>query len=620
MAIQFNNIPDNLRVPLFYAEVNAAQSPYQSIRRLLLIGQMDTANGTATPGEPIQLFTNAEGLFGPYAMITQMAKVARANAPIQEIWALPLADEAVSVKASGSWLCRVASGAVALADANVTLVGGAPSTVDGVALSAGDLVLATAQTAGAENGLYEVTVVGTGADGTWTRAASMNADPEAHPNRTFKIASGGATYGGTTWEITNAAAITLNTTAITFAQLAKNVAVVSQATTVAVWIAGVRVRTIVYTTDTALTLAARLAAAINASEYPLPVTAAVGATAGVDDHTVVLTARHGGEASNSIGLDLNYYGQEGPTSQYVFEATAMSGGTGDPDIQAELANLGDEEFDWIAAPYNDATNLGYISDFMNGASGRWSPYKQIYGHYITAINDTATNRSTFGATLNDPHISIMGYYNSPTPNWEWAAAVGAKAAKHLQTAPELSRPLQTINLIGIKAPKAVSDRDDIVTRQSLYYDGMSGYHVEKDGTVSIDRLITTYQLNEWGDPDASFLDVNTIAQTMYGLRYLKAKVQGQWGRAALADDNPFGVQGLATPADVRATFVHGYRELIADGVYENLQEFEQSLIVERNATDANRLDVYLPADKVNQLRIIAVNYTSFLQFGQQLAA
>jgi phage tail sheath gpL-like len=29
MPVLFNNIPSNLRVPLFYAEVNAGQSPFQ---------------------------------------------------------------------------------------------------------------------------------------------------------------------------------------------------------------------------------------------------------------------------------------------------------------------------------------------------------------------------------------------------------------------------------------------------------------------------------------------------------------------------------------------------------------------------------------------------------------
>jgi phage tail sheath gpL-like len=105
-----------------------------------------------------------------------------------------------------------------------------------------------------------------------------------------------------------------------------------------------------------------------------------------------------------------------------------------------------------------------------------------------------------------------------------------------------------------------------------------------------------------------------MAQNMFAIRYLRAKVTGTWGRAALIDENPNGIQGVATPEAIRQTIVHGYQELSNLNVVENVDEFEEQLIVERNAVDANRVDIYLPADQVNQLRIIAVNYVSHLQY------
>lgn len=498
MTIQFNNIPPNIRVPLWYAEVNPAQTPYQSISRLLLIGQM-LSGGSATAEVPIHVTGNPEGLFGANSMLADMYRVARLNAPFQEIWCLPVADLVAGVTATGTITCQ-------------------------------------------------------------------NAPP-------------------------------------------------AQATTISVWIAGVRVRTVAYADDTDVELAARLAAEINSANYSLPCTAAVGVNVGTDDHIITLTARHKGVQGNTIRLEHNYYGNEGPTSADLLALTQFSSGTGDPEIEDALAALGDEEYDFIACPYSDAVNLGYVAQLLNGVSGRWSPFQQLYGHYFCTKFDTVANLGTYGNTLNDEHISIMGVYNSPSPSWQWAAALGGIAAAHLQAPPELSRPLQTLDMLGIKAPKLVADRPNITSRQALYYDGISSYHVERDGTVSIDRLITTYQLNEWGSPDPSWLDVNTLAQTMYAIRYLRQKVTSHWGRAALADENPFNIQGLATPKDVRATIVHGYRELAALAVVENVDEFEARLIVERNQVDANRLDVLLPADVVNQLRIIAVNYISHLQYG-----
>ena len=58
---------------------------------------------------------------------------------------------------------------------NITLSGGAPTTVDGISLSANDSVLVRSQTDTTQNGLYRVTTLGTGANGTWTRRSDFNA-------------------------------------------------------------------------------------------------------------------------------------------------------------------------------------------------------------------------------------------------------------------------------------------------------------------------------------------------------------------------------------------------------------------------------------------------------------
>lgn len=495
MTIQFNSIPGNVRVPLWYAEFNAAQSPFQSIARLLLVGQL-RSTGTATAEEPVQVEGNEDGLFGYGSMLSAMCRIARRNAPFQEVWALPLADEGAGVAATGK----------------ITIATGSPS-----------------------------------ANGTLT------------------------VYLGTT-----------------------------------------RVRVGVSTADDQDSIATALAAAINATPH-LPVTAAVN---GANADEVDITFRHKGTMGNHFLIHIDYRGDEGPLAAELVTITAMANGATDPDISAALAALGDEEYDWIAGPYTDSTNTDAVTALLNNETGRWSPFSQLYGHYITHKSDTQANLSTFGNTLNDPHISVMGSRNSPSPPWEWAAALGAVAAAHLQDAPELSRPLHTLVLQGIWAPKLKSDRFSQQQRQTLYYDGISGYHVRRDGQVAIDRVITTYQTNAWSVPDASWLDIETMAQGMFAIRYLKAKVVGQWGRAALRDENPLGIPGVATPADVRDTIVHGYRELSALNVVENEDLFEQLLIVERAQDDATRLDILLPIDHVNQLRIIAVNATSYLQFTQ----
>lgn len=58
--------------------------------------------------------------------------------------------------------------------ADVTLAGGAPSTVGGVPLAANNRVLVWQQALGQQNGIYIVQTLGTGADGTWVRSSDAN--------------------------------------------------------------------------------------------------------------------------------------------------------------------------------------------------------------------------------------------------------------------------------------------------------------------------------------------------------------------------------------------------------------------------------------------------------------
>ena len=101
--------------------------------------------------------------------------------------------------------------------ANVTLSGGAPSTVDGVNLVAGDRILVAGQSTGSQNGLYDVSVLGTGSNGTWTRTTDSNATGEIEAGMIVMVTEG-VTYKDTSWKLTTNDPIVVGTTALTFEQ------------------------------------------------------------------------------------------------------------------------------------------------------------------------------------------------------------------------------------------------------------------------------------------------------------------------------------------------------------------------------------------------------------------
>jgi phage tail sheath gpL-like len=488
MTIAFNNIPGNLLVPFFFAEINSGGSPYEGQSRLLLIGQK-LAAGTAlanVPIGPVQDEREVDALAGSGSMLSAMFRMARRNANFQPIWLGPLADPA---------------GAVATATLTITAPG--------------------------VTGAGVIRVLG--------------------QRLTFQV---------------NAA-------------------------------------------DAANTVALAIRDAINAAGLGVSATAAT--------NVVTVTTRHAGLLQN--GLDLKVVTNEPNVMNSAnCVVTALAGGSGVPSLTTLLANCGDDEFDWISSPYADASSLNAMRDFLSDSSGRWSPMQQLYGHHVTQSLGNLSTLVTLGNGRNDQHATIMGSQVNPTTPWEWAAALGGQVAAHLSDAPELSRPLQSLILDGVQPPDDRSTWWDTAERQALYTDGIAGYRVSRDGQVVIDRMVTTYQNTVAGVQDATFRDIETMAQLMFATRFFRSAVSNKHARQALADENPHNVAEITTPNDVRNTLIHAYRDLEAMGVVENSELFAQFVKVERDGNNATRLNAFLPVDVVNQLRVFAANVTAFLQY------
>lgn len=99
--------------------------------------------------------------------------------------------------------------AQAVATSNVASRSGT-TTLDGVALVAGDRVLLTAQTTGSQNGVWLV------AAGAWTRPTDYPAGGSLK-GRCIQV-NAGTLYGGTLWMMTTTSTVTIDTTSTTWAQ------------------------------------------------------------------------------------------------------------------------------------------------------------------------------------------------------------------------------------------------------------------------------------------------------------------------------------------------------------------------------------------------------------------
>jgi len=494
MAIGFSNIPVDIRVPLFYAEMDSsAANTASSAMRRLIVGQVNDDATSESIGKLVLVSSVAlaKSIGGQGSMLAAMYETWRKADPIGEVWCLPLQNE-------------------------------------------------TGETASAT-----VTIAGT------------------------------ATEGGL-----------LN-----------------------LYVGGVRVQSVVPAAAAAAAVASALAVKINASpDLPVTATAALG--------VVTLTCKWTGESGNDIGIVLNRLGKsngEATPAGLTVTATAMSAGVGAPDAVDAIAALGDEPFEFLCQPWSDTTTLNAWRDAMDDNTGRWSWAKQLFGHVYSAKRGTVGTLVAAGQVRNDQHMTIQGVEAGvPQPVWVVAAALAARTAVFISA--DASRPTQSGSMPGLD-PAPASDRFTLTERQSLLSYGIATAYFE-GGYVRIQRSITTYQKNAYGQADNSYLDSETMHQSAFIVRRMQSVITSKYGRHKLASDGTnFGAgQPIVTPSTIRGELIAQYAKLEREGHVENAELFAEHLIVERDSNDPSRVNVLFPPDYINGLRIFALLNQFRLQY------
>lgn len=366
---------------------------------------------------------------------------------------------------------------------------------------------------------------------------------------------------------------------------------------------------------TASAVSTAISAAINAylnrfTRKSLPFVATVAT------NVVTITALHKGTYATGLDIDIPVVDGGNAFTGLITQATGTPG-AGTPNIGNVLATMGDDAFDKIVCPFNDATNSGLLKTFLNETSGRWAFNKQIYGHAFLAKTDTTSNLTAYSLALDTWHLTTIPRFSSGgngEPEYEWLAAfVGRIAAWFGGGANgDVSRNQTGLTVEGIKPPR---DRaywmNDYPTRDAFLKSGLSTYNVSRGGDVQIDKIITHHQTTS-GVPDTTFRDIQKIGQMMYALRKFRAALAYEHSNKALADDNPDNLDAITTPKAIRDTLFHTYQEM--SGVLENAPAALENITVVRDTDNPNRVNVVLPLDFVNPLDIFAGLAKIYSQF------
>jgi phage tail sheath gpL-like len=105
MTVPFSNIPANVRVPLFYAEVDNSQAGYfsQTVRTLLIGQKLAAGTGVANVPQLVSRTDQAKDLFGVGSMLARMHEKYRKGDAVGEVWCIALDDPGAGVAATGSF-------------------------------------------------------------------------------------------------------------------------------------------------------------------------------------------------------------------------------------------------------------------------------------------------------------------------------------------------------------------------------------------------------------------------------------------------------------------------------------------------------------------------------------
>lgn len=331
--------------------------------------------------------------------------------------------------------------------------------------------------------------------------------------------------------------------------------------------------------DTAATIAADLVAQI-AQQPNLPVTAAIDAANAAN---IKLTAKNKGLAGNGIVLSML-----SQTSGVAGVVTAMAGGLSDPDIQPALTSIFAAGHDIIAAPFSTQASLTTLRTYLDAVSG---PLEQRGAIAAAGWPGTLATATTLAGQINAGRISLGWYNGSVTPAYQIAAAYAAVIASEEDPA----RPLNTLALTGLDVTDSTlrAGRQD---QEAALHNGVTPFEVGPGDVVQITRAITTYTTNAQGVEDPALLDLTTIRILDYMRKAWRQRIALRFPRDKLSQ---------RTPAKVRSELLDvAYKAEDAE-IIENVDQWKDNLIVEKDGQSAGQLNSKIPCDAVEGLHVFA---------------
>jgi phage tail sheath gpL-like len=160
-----------------------------------------------------------------------------------------------------------------------------------------------------------------------------------------------------------------------------------------------------------------------------------------------------------------------------------------------------------------------------------------------AYRGTFSGLTTFGVTLNDPHMSLLGFNDTPTPMWKVAAALAAQAAISVRA--DQAQPIRERRAAGRAGAAGGLALQPQPAQHPAVRRRLDLQRRPVGRNVILEKLITTYQKNAFNAADNSLPGRRDPVQPGRHPARLKGVVTSKYGRVKLAADGTFLQPGSA---------------------------------------------------------------------------
>jgi len=365
--------------------------------------------------------------------------------------------------------------------------------------------------------------------------------------------------------------------------------------TTAIAIAGKRYALGTQSTDTVSTMATALAAAVNADPHaPVTASAALG--------VVTFTAKNKGLAGNDIlGFVSPASGDTLPKGMIVTVAADGTLGATNPTLN--VSDITGMWYTGIAIAWQDAPNLQALAAEL---ARRFNANVREDGIAFTCLTGTYGQALAAIPNINSPFIAALPMTSPGSPPWAVSASLLGVASQKLMEDPSLQ--LRDLALPGIVGPQRPDLLDDTEQENMLAGKG-STFNVLRDGTVTLQRVVSTYTTNAQGVSDiAAWFDIMETAVASR-IRYdWRTYFSDLFPTNKLAPDGSLAAEynlNVCTPSRAKGAWTSRLLTYAKAGWVQNETADARAALFKIDDSDRNRLDYQVQYTRIGNLIVDA---------------